>query len=336
MTRAGRAAPTARLRSVPRDGRPRRPRDRPRPGVRSHQDLPHRVSPPSTARHGTRGPGRGRPGRHHNIWGMPARERVWGSGTRHVRATPLGTAARLPRCHAWRPRPPEGWPTACGSEHARDLARRPDPPARHLAVRRASRRPCSGCRSRPTARWARSSRAATPATRSAGSSRPSGSRSRCGCSGSPMRRSAMTPEPGSGDLQGLPSPPGPGSCLSISAADRPPLFLLYFPDGRLPSRRWRPVLWAVGLGGVLLVVGTIGHSWVFDPIFPVPTGRGPGMPRHRAGLRRGPHRRDRHGVRGSARADPALPGSSAEQRQPRSHARRRDRRHGRHDRARAS
>jgi len=59
-----------------------------------------------------------------------------------------------------------------------------------------------------------------------------------------------------------------------------PLFLLYFPDGRLPSRRWRPVLWAVGLGGVLLVVGTIGHSWVFDPIFLFP----PGWTRHVPGI----------------------------------------------------
>ena len=59
-----------------------------------------------------------------------------------------------------------------------------------------------------------------------------------------------------------------------------PLFLLYFPDGRLPSRRWRPVLWAVGLGGVLLVVGTIGHSWVFDPIFLFP----PGWTKHIPGI----------------------------------------------------
>ncbi|HSK97075.1 MAG TPA: hypothetical protein VK891_10700 [Euzebyales bacterium] len=33
------------------------------------------------------------------------------------------------------------------------------------------------------------------------------------------------------------------------------LFLLLFPDGRLPSRRWRPVAWTAALGIVLMVAG---------------------------------------------------------------------------------
>jgi hypothetical protein len=33
------------------------------------------------------------------------------------------------------------------------------------------------------------------------------------------------------------------------------LLLLLFPDGRLPSRRWRPVAWLAGAGMVLLIVG---------------------------------------------------------------------------------
>jgi signal transduction histidine kinase len=45
-----------------------------------------------------------------------------------------------------------------------------------------------------------------------------------------------------------------------------PVFLLIFPDGHLRSRRWRPVAWVVALGGVLLVLGTFGQVWVFDPL----------------------------------------------------------------------
>jgi len=45
-----------------------------------------------------------------------------------------------------------------------------------------------------------------------------------------------------------------------------PVFLLIFPDGHLRSRRWRPVAWATALGGVLLVVGTFGQVWDFDPL----------------------------------------------------------------------
>ena len=45
-----------------------------------------------------------------------------------------------------------------------------------------------------------------------------------------------------------------------------PTFLLYFPDGHLRSRRWRPVLWVAVLGGVLLVVGASGIRWSFDPV----------------------------------------------------------------------
>jgi signal transduction histidine kinase len=45
-----------------------------------------------------------------------------------------------------------------------------------------------------------------------------------------------------------------------------PVFLLIFPDGHLRSRRWRPLAWVVALGGVLLVLGTFGQVWVFDPL----------------------------------------------------------------------
>jgi len=45
-----------------------------------------------------------------------------------------------------------------------------------------------------------------------------------------------------------------------------PVFLVIFPDGRLRSRRWRPVAWAIALGGVLLVMGTFGQVWDFDPV----------------------------------------------------------------------
>ena len=34
------------------------------------------------------------------------------------------------------------------------------------------------------------------------------------------------------------------------------LLFLLFPDGRLPSRRWRPVAWVAALGSVLLTLGT--------------------------------------------------------------------------------
>lgn len=40
-----------------------------------------------------------------------------------------------------------------------------------------------------------------------------------------------------------------------------PLLLLLFPDGRLLSRRWRPVVWAALLGMVLVTVHTAWFSW---------------------------------------------------------------------------
>jgi hypothetical protein len=49
-----------------------------------------------------------------------------------------------------------------------------------------------------------------------------------------------------------------------------PVFLLIFSDGHLRSRRWRPVAWVVALGGVLLVLGTIGQVWDFNPLLLTP------------------------------------------------------------------
>ena len=51
-----------------------------------------------------------------------------------------------------------------------------------------------------------------------------------------------------------------------------PGFLLYFPDGHLRSRRWRPVLWATLLAGALLVIGALGTRWNFDPVILDPPG----------------------------------------------------------------
>ena len=51
-----------------------------------------------------------------------------------------------------------------------------------------------------------------------------------------------------------------------------PLFLLIFPDGHLRSRRWRPVAWAISLGGFLLVVGTVGQLWDLDSLVLHPPG----------------------------------------------------------------
>ena len=45
-----------------------------------------------------------------------------------------------------------------------------------------------------------------------------------------------------------------------------PLFLLFFPDGRLRSRRWRPVLWFTCLGGILMTFGALWIPWTADPI----------------------------------------------------------------------
>ena len=36
--------------------------------------------------------------------------------------------------------------------------------------------------------------------------------------------------------------------------------LLLFPDGRLPSRRWRPMVWLVGAGIAVYVVLALGHA----------------------------------------------------------------------------
>jgi signal transduction histidine kinase len=45
-----------------------------------------------------------------------------------------------------------------------------------------------------------------------------------------------------------------------------PLFLLFFPDGRLRSPRWRPVLWITCLGGCLMLFGALWIPWDADPI----------------------------------------------------------------------
>jgi signal transduction histidine kinase len=79
------------------------------------------------------------------------------------------------------------------------------------------------------------------------------------------------PLEGIGDLPGAAAVAWAGVLSLIAVLPTAlPLFLLYFPDGQLRSRRWRPVLWAVALGGVLLVMGTIGQLWDLDPIFLLP------------------------------------------------------------------
>jgi signal transduction histidine kinase len=45
-----------------------------------------------------------------------------------------------------------------------------------------------------------------------------------------------------------------------------PLLLLVFPDGRLRSRRWRPVLWIACLGGALMLFGALWLRWDLDPV----------------------------------------------------------------------
>jgi len=45
-----------------------------------------------------------------------------------------------------------------------------------------------------------------------------------------------------------------------------PLFLLFFPDGHLRSRRWRPVLWIAIAAGVCMAIGALGIGWNADPI----------------------------------------------------------------------
>jgi signal transduction histidine kinase len=57
-----------------------------------------------------------------------------------------------------------------------------------------------------------------------------------------------------------------------------PLFLLIFPDGHLRSRRWRPVAWAIVLGGFLLVTGTVGQLWDLNPLVLRPPGWGTRIP----------------------------------------------------------
>ena len=41
------------------------------------------------------------------------------------------------------------------------------------------------------------------------------------------------------------------------------LLLLFFPDGHLPSRRWRPILWIAGISAVLMLVPSAIASWPY-------------------------------------------------------------------------
>ena len=41
------------------------------------------------------------------------------------------------------------------------------------------------------------------------------------------------------------------------------LLLLFFPDGRLPSRRWRPVVWIAGTAGVLMLAPSAVALWPY-------------------------------------------------------------------------
>lgn len=55
-------------------------------------------------------------------------------------------------------------------------------------------------------------------------------------------------------------------------------FLLLFPDGRLISRRWRPVAWAAAAGVLLMVVGLSWHVWQLGvPGLVDEVGRGVGL-----------------------------------------------------------
>jgi hypothetical protein len=64
----------------------------------------------------------------------------------------------------------------------------------------------------------------------------------------------MQPDPLPGaEVAAFLSTINPGPLLAI-------FVLLLFPDGRLPSSRWRPVVWLVGAGITLYVVQSLGHA----------------------------------------------------------------------------
>ena len=252
-----------------------------------------------------------------------------------MRATPLGTRGLgcHDATHGGIDRPKAGPRRVV--RHARDLARRPDPAARHLAVRRdpdglaraADRDLRLGGRARRAPQPPQPDRLALLGRRArdrdvAVRARLRGDR--------PGRRSrGRRPPWGCGRRLGR------GRVSDRSAPGRPPPVPPVLP-GRTPaiaSMAPRPV----GRGARRRPAGRRHDRTLVGlrPDLPVPTGLDQAHPRDRAGLRRGHHRRDRHGVRGSARADPALPGVERRAASAAPSARRHDRRDGDRHRARA-
>ncbi|MCI0634066.1 MAG: hypothetical protein L0206_09155 [Actinobacteria bacterium] len=89
--------------------------------------------------------------------------------------------------------------------------------------------------------------------------------------GMSFAQAGLDGRPGLGALPGAALAGWLGVLVPFALPVAMPIFLLYFPDGRLRSSRWRPAMLAALVGGALMLLGGIGTIRNFSGTIPLRT-----------------------------------------------------------------